>query len=218
MLQKSASIVLASLRGSTRRELFGGRKHWRDLSVHHDPFKGRTAHTKCGTYLLVSSLARPCPWKGASWRAGERAGHRSSAMPKWCFLSLSDSFLPAECRVVQKSRNSWPDGQGNASIRNHGEASHFDLSRARFGGPLSGSLMGGLFSESCCRPRRRSSHDPSRWAKRDDLLQGDRLSRTQAALREAGEAHDGGLHREPRHCRARAHARQAGSGVCRSVD
>src|SRR5437870_11322851 len=52
MLKKSACFVLASLRGSTRRELLGGRKHWRDLSVHQDPFKGRTAHTKCGTYLL----------------------------------------------------------------------------------------------------------------------------------------------------------------------
>jgi len=127
-------------------------------------------------------------------------------------------FSPAECRVVHKSRNSWPDGQGNASIRNHGEASHYDRSCARFGGRLSGSLMGGLFSESRYCPRGRSPDDPSRWAKRDDLLQGYRLSRTQAALREAGEAHDGGLHREPRHCRARAHARQAGSGVCRSVD
>src|SRR5437879_598620 len=57
MLKKPTSGVLASLRGSTRRELFGGRKHWRDLSVHQDPFKERTAHTKCGTYLLASSLA-----------------------------------------------------------------------------------------------------------------------------------------------------------------
>ena len=57
MLKKSACFVLVSLRGSTRRELLGGRKHWRDLSVHQDPFKGRTAHTKCGTYLLASSLA-----------------------------------------------------------------------------------------------------------------------------------------------------------------
>jgi len=61
MLKKSACFVLASLRGSTRRELLGGRKHWRDLSVHQDPFKGRTAHTKCGTYLLASSLAAAAP-------------------------------------------------------------------------------------------------------------------------------------------------------------
>src|SRR5438309_6751829 len=188
------------------------------------------AHTKCGTYLCAASLARPCQRKGASWRAGVglvRSLAFLSILRGILFLSItcrSSKFChakmlfpepvrfwsPAECHVVQKSRNSWPDGQWNASIRNHGEASHYDRSCARFGGRLSGSLMGGLFSESRYRPRVRSSDDPSQWAKRDDLLQGYRLSRTQAALRETGEAHDGGLHREPRHCRARAHARQAG--------
>ena len=58
MLKKSASFVLASLRGSTYRgEPLGYRNHWRGFSVRQDPFKGRTAHTKCGTYLLASSLA-----------------------------------------------------------------------------------------------------------------------------------------------------------------
>jgi hypothetical protein len=39
------------------KEFLGGRKHWRGFSVRQDPSKGRTAHTKCGTYLLASSLA-----------------------------------------------------------------------------------------------------------------------------------------------------------------
>ena len=38
-------------------EILGGRKHQRGLSVRLDPLEGRTAHTKCGLYLLVSSLA-----------------------------------------------------------------------------------------------------------------------------------------------------------------
>ncbi len=29
----------------------------RDFSVRQDALQGRTAHTKCGTYLLASSLA-----------------------------------------------------------------------------------------------------------------------------------------------------------------
>src|ERR1700675_2958525 len=58
MLKKSVSFVLASLRGSTYRgEPLGYRNHWRGFSVRQDPFKGRTAHTKCGTYLLASSIA-----------------------------------------------------------------------------------------------------------------------------------------------------------------
>jgi len=58
MLKKSASGVLASLRGSTYRGkplgigITGG-----GGSVRQDQLKGRTAHTKCGTYLLASSLA-----------------------------------------------------------------------------------------------------------------------------------------------------------------
>jgi hypothetical protein len=58
MLKRSASIVLASLRGSTL---------WRSFSDIGNtggafPFakiypNGRTAHTKCGLYLLASSLA-----------------------------------------------------------------------------------------------------------------------------------------------------------------
>ena len=35
----------------------GDRKHWRGFSVRQDPFQWRTAHTKCGLYLLTSSLA-----------------------------------------------------------------------------------------------------------------------------------------------------------------
>ena len=58
MLKKSASGVLASLRGSTYRGMpLGYRNHWRNFSVRQDQLKGRTAHTKCGMYLLGSSLA-----------------------------------------------------------------------------------------------------------------------------------------------------------------
>jgi hypothetical protein len=58
MLKKSASGVLASLRGSTYRgKPLEYRNHWRDFSVRQDQLKERTAHTKCGTYLLASSLA-----------------------------------------------------------------------------------------------------------------------------------------------------------------
>ena len=58
MLKKSASFVLASLRGSTYGTgPPGGRNYSRGFSVRQDSFKGRTAHTKCGTYLLASSLA-----------------------------------------------------------------------------------------------------------------------------------------------------------------
>ncbi len=56
-----SSGVLALLRGSTYRgEPLRHRNHWRGFSVHQDQFKGRTAHTKCGTYLLPLRLLRPC--------------------------------------------------------------------------------------------------------------------------------------------------------------
>ncbi|HWI68350.1 MAG TPA: hypothetical protein VNS88_08210, partial [Nitrospiraceae bacterium] len=38
-------------------EFLGHRKHWRGFSVRQDLSYGRTAHTKCGLYLLASSLA-----------------------------------------------------------------------------------------------------------------------------------------------------------------
>ncbi len=72
MLTKSASIVLASLRGSTyRTEPLGCRNYWRGFSVRQESFIGRTAHTKCGTYLLASSLAAALP---AEWRVSARLG------------------------------------------------------------------------------------------------------------------------------------------------
>ena len=58
MLKKSASGVLASLRGATYRVApLGYRNPWRGFAVHQDLFRGRTAHTKCGLYLLTSLLA-----------------------------------------------------------------------------------------------------------------------------------------------------------------
>jgi hypothetical protein len=38
-------------------EILGGRKRWRGFSARQDPLQGRTAHTKCGLYLLGPSLA-----------------------------------------------------------------------------------------------------------------------------------------------------------------
>ncbi|OAI47827.1 hypothetical protein AYO43_03925 [Nitrospira sp. SCGC AG-212-E16] len=58
MLKKSASGVFASFKDSTYGgEPLGYQNHWRGFSVRQDSFKGRTAHTKFGTYLLASSLA-----------------------------------------------------------------------------------------------------------------------------------------------------------------
>jgi hypothetical protein len=57
MLKKPASIVLASLRGSTLRrsssEIGSTRGAFPFAKIH---LQGRTAHTKCGPYLLASSL------------------------------------------------------------------------------------------------------------------------------------------------------------------
>jgi hypothetical protein len=79
MLKKSASIVLASLRGSTyQTEPLGCRNYWRGFSVRQDSFDGRTAHTKYGTYLLASALAAAlCGTKRVSARwgwAGKKSG------------------------------------------------------------------------------------------------------------------------------------------------
>jgi len=103
MLKKSASGVLASLRGSTYgTEPPGGRNNSRGFSVRQDSFKGRTAHTKCGTYLLASSLAAALldglfehPAR-VLFSSPRRTDHRSTAVPKWFFLSLlaaGDPFL-----------------------------------------------------------------------------------------------------------------------------
>ena len=42
-------------------EISENRKHLRDFSVRQDPWYGRTAHTKCGVYLLRSPLAAALP-------------------------------------------------------------------------------------------------------------------------------------------------------------
>ena len=43
--------------GFNVEEFLGDRKHCRGFSVRQGPLQGRTAHTKCGLYLLASSLA-----------------------------------------------------------------------------------------------------------------------------------------------------------------
>ena len=60
-------------------ESLGGRKHWTGFSVRQDPLYGRTVHTKCGRYLLRSSLAAALPAERRvsarrGW-AGEKSGH-----------------------------------------------------------------------------------------------------------------------------------------------
>ncbi len=79
MLKQFARVVLATLRGSS----YGKRvarmsESLSGFSVRQDPLKGRAARTKCGMYLLASSLAavligtrRVLARRG--W-AGEKAG------------------------------------------------------------------------------------------------------------------------------------------------
>jgi len=71
MLKKSANDVLASLRASTLKRVFRRSETLEGAyPVAKIHFNGRTAHTKCGTYLLASRLLRPCMGKWASRRAG----------------------------------------------------------------------------------------------------------------------------------------------------
>ena len=63
---------------NVKEEFLGGRKHCRGFSARQDSYKGRTAHTKCGLYLLASSLAAALPVERRvsarrGW-AGEKAG------------------------------------------------------------------------------------------------------------------------------------------------
>ncbi|MGH7221402.1 MAG: hypothetical protein ACREI1_13870, partial [Nitrospiraceae bacterium] len=51
-------------------KILGERKRWRGFSVRQDTLQGRTAHTKCGMYLLGSSLAAACLGQGASRAPG----------------------------------------------------------------------------------------------------------------------------------------------------
>jgi hypothetical protein len=46
---------------NVEEKYLGFRKHLRGFSVLQDPLYGRTAHTKCGVYLLASSLAAALP-------------------------------------------------------------------------------------------------------------------------------------------------------------
>jgi len=54
-VRQRRSRVAQNLNGD--EEFLGGRKHCRGFSVRQDPLQGRTAHTKCGMYLLGPSLA-----------------------------------------------------------------------------------------------------------------------------------------------------------------
>jgi hypothetical protein len=63
---------------NVEERLLGGPKHCRGFSVRQDLFYGRTAHTKCGLYLLGPSLAAALLGKRRvsarqGW-AGEKSG------------------------------------------------------------------------------------------------------------------------------------------------
>src|SRR5713101_2230018 len=72
---------------NVEEEYLGDRKHWRGFSVRHDLSYGRTAHTKCGLYLLGPSLAAALLGGFFEHPAGvfscctTRADHRSSSVP-----------------------------------------------------------------------------------------------------------------------------------------
>jgi hypothetical protein len=57
MLKKSASGVLASLRGSTLKRTFQMSETLAGLIRSPRSIRGVNGHTKCGLYLLASSLA-----------------------------------------------------------------------------------------------------------------------------------------------------------------
>jgi hypothetical protein len=57
MLKKSASGVLASLRGSTLKRTFRRSETLAGLIRSPRSIRGVNGHTKCGLYLLASSLA-----------------------------------------------------------------------------------------------------------------------------------------------------------------
>ena len=79
---------------NVEERLLGGPKHCRGFSVRQDPLYGRTAHTKCGLYLLGTSLAAALldelfePTAGVRSSCPRRPGLRRSAVPKWYFFSL----------------------------------------------------------------------------------------------------------------------------------
>src|SRR6476660_9220533 len=84
MLKKSASIVLASLRGSTLS--------FSDVGNTREAFpfaktccKGERPHTKCGTYLLASSLAAALPAEQRVLARRDWAGEMSGLFehPVW---------------------------------------------------------------------------------------------------------------------------------------
>jgi hypothetical protein len=107
MLKKSASGVLASLRGSTYRMRFseiGSSKGVFPFAKIH--LQGRMAHTKCGLYLLASSLAAALYGKRRvsarqGW-AGEKSG--LFEQPAWSYAVVSDmrtiGFLGSQHRYA----------------------------------------------------------------------------------------------------------------------
>lgn len=111
MLNKTASVVLASFSPSTyREEPLGRRNYSRGFSVRQDPCKGRTAHTKCGLYLLGPSLAAALLiglFKHLAWALSfrpRRAGHRCPAVPNG-FQYPASRFLPDISRPEHVSRS-----------------------------------------------------------------------------------------------------------------
>jgi len=88
MLKKSVSCVLASLRGSTLSRSVSEAGTLEGLFHSPRPIIGANGYTKCGTYLLASSLAATL---SAEWRVLARrgkAGEKSSLFehPAGAFL------------------------------------------------------------------------------------------------------------------------------------
>src|SRR5690242_8637615 len=87
MLKKSASIVLASLRGSTLSRSVSEAGTLEGLFRSPRPIIGANGYTKCGPYLLASSLAAALPGtRRVSARQGW-AGEKSGLFehPAWYF-------------------------------------------------------------------------------------------------------------------------------------
>ena len=103
------------------KESLGYRKHWRGFSVRQDPFIRANGHTKCGRYLLASSLAAALlGTRRVSARQGW-AGEKSGLFehPAWT------QDFPAACwkthdgssrNRMETSRGKWREARGKTFV------------------------------------------------------------------------------------------------------
>jgi len=86
-------------------------EYWRGFSVRQDLFKGRTAHTKCGLYLLGPSLAAALPAERRlvvrrGW-AGETSGlfeHPAGMVSFWSHVRATAGLAFQHSFSVDASR------------------------------------------------------------------------------------------------------------------